>query len=175
MKVVYEQYDATTRVIRPEVELIPPLSDSFAVYGGEGTTERARQWALDNRYLLVSGVDACAHGLYLMSCPCTGACNNTGWADHINLWIGAGFGRPEPFLLSAPYADEVPPEVYPYAFAHGLEVEADVPGDDWYGHGTLPIRLMTGEANVVWPIELVATLLTATQPINWPDDQEASA
>jgi len=172
---------ATTRAIRPVVELIPPLSDEFVVYGGADTIERARRWALDNRYLLVGGVPPCAHGLYLMSCPAGGACMDRGWADHINLWISI-YDRPTPFLLSAPYGYEAPSEAdlrrtrefHQYAKAHGLCVDVDYDRDDWYGRGTLPIRLTVRNQSVVWPLEELAAILLATQPVGWSDEDPAA-
>jgi len=119
----------------------------------------------------VGGLAPCAHGFYLMpSCPMFSGCH-CGWTDHINLWAGPGIdGRPEAFLLSAPYADELSPEATAYASAHGLRLDVNRPGDNWYGHRTLPIRMSLDE-QVLWPIEPMITTLLATQPVAWPDEE----
>jgi len=165
------QVPATTRLVRPEVELIPPLSDQFWVYGGDDVIDRARRWALASRALLVRGVPACAHGTYLMPCPA--ACERFSWSDHSNLWVEPGIdSEPRPFILAHPYADAVPEDAEPYALAHGLRVESRS-WDDWYHDGALPIRFHQGSANVVWPLEALCTLLLATQPVTWPEEEDA--
>lgn len=74
------------RHLMPSLELVPPMSDDFGVYGGVDTNERARNWAIMHHYLLVRGaVPACAHGFYLMNCPNTGAC--IPGADHTEMWV----------------------------------------------------------------------------------------
>jgi hypothetical protein len=43
--------------------LIPPLSEDFEAYGGADTVARARNWALENQYLLYQGpAQTCVHG-----------------------------------------------------------------------------------------------------------------
>lgn len=169
-----KQYDATSRGLWPEVELVPPLSEGFSVYGGADTIERARQWALENRCCLIRGVPACAHGLYLMSCPDSGACSDLRWADHSNLWVPDD-EEPRPFLLAHPYSRRVPPEAKQYARAHGLDLSScrtagcKFECDCWYSENTLAIRLDV-RRNVLWPIERVIAALFATQPIEWPGD-----
>lgn len=164
------QLTATTRLVRPEVELIPPLSEDFCVYGGEDTIERARRWALAYQVLLVRGVPPCAHGLCLMQCPAP--CDAYRWADHANLWVRVGIDDvPHPFILAHPYADEVPEDAEQYAAAHGLRVDSRS-WDNWYHANALPVRLDQNDRNVVWPLEALCTMLLATQPIEWPEFQE---
>lgn len=158
---------------RDDLRLIPPLAEEFEVYGGDGTVERARDWALDGRYVLAVGVPGCAHGLYLMaSCPGSTCCrNNFSQLDHVNLWIPAPeHARTQrPFLLSHPYADEIRDSTRLYAAAHGLDMESYPEfGDDWYGHGTVPIRLTIPRDGPLWPVEAKAAVLFRTQPVAWP-------
>jgi hypothetical protein len=170
----------TAKQDRDDLTLIPPLADEFTVYGGAETTERARQWALGQRYLLAGGVPACAHGLYLLACcPDLATCrNNFRQLDHADIWVpanlGEDFGRP--FLLSHSYsyADAVDDETRTYGKAHGLVV-ASYPefGDDWYGYGSLPIRMTVPQEYPIWPIEAKAAILLATQPVAWPEEDDS--
>jgi hypothetical protein len=168
-----EQWTATQH--RDGLRLIPPLADEFAVIGRD-MLERARRWALDQRCLLADDVPPCAHGLYLMpSCPGSGGCfGRFRQLDHARLWVpepvlGDG-GRP--FLLAHPYSREVADETRTYARAHGLDLSAEAwCGDDWYGHGTLPIRMTIPEHWPLWPVEATAAVLLKTQPVAWPDGE----
>lgn len=164
-----EQYTATTAMIYPPVRLIPPLSDDFAVYGGEETVERAREWALRYHYLLTDGLPNCAHGFYGMSmCPAVG-CGPDDF-DHVNMWVPATHRDGAPFLLSHSYLDGPIPALAGYADAHALRVDVNWPDDRWYGHGTSSIRLtLQGTDYALWPIETYRMTLLATQPVRWPD------
>jgi hypothetical protein len=159
---------------RHDLQLIPPLAEEFSVYGGPDTIARARSWALRGRYLLADGIPKCAHGLYLMAdCP-AGCYGRFRQLDHVNVWVPgdpAEDGRA--FLLSHPYSAAIDAETSAYAEAHGLTVASEpYYGDDWYGSGTIPVR-MTLPANwPLWPIEAAALTLLATQPVAWPDDEE---
>jgi hypothetical protein len=169
--------------IRPYSErltLIPPLADpehdltgveplGFSVSGDHESNDRARQWALRHRYLLAHGITPCAHGLYMLSCPGYG-CHQFGF-DHTQVWVPAAAAQERPFILTQPYADEVPDRMQEYAAAHGLVLSTGLPGDDWYypGHA-LPVRLTVPGSWPLWPIEEAAILLLATQPVNWPED-----
>ena len=166
----------TAKQDRDNLRLIPPLAEEFLVYGGKDTVERARRWALKGRYVLADGVPACAHGLYLMaSCPGLNTCSRTSFPqlDHVNLWVPApcsvtGEG---PFLLFHPYSSQISDDTRVYAEAHGLNIGSFPEfGDDWYGHGTIPIRLTVPDNWPVWPIEAKTAVLFSTQPIAWPEN-----
>ena len=158
--------------LRANLELIPPLAAEFQVYGGKDTTNRAREWAIDGRYLLTAGVPHCAHGFYLMG-MCPGQCyGKFRQLDHANLWVPANSDEYDrrPFLLSHPYSKELHEETTAYAEAHGLTVEVNRPEDRWYGPGTLSVRMSVGAMNwPLWPLERDAFVLLATQPVKWPD------
>ena len=160
---------------RDNLTLVPPLAEEFQVYGGKDTVERARQWALDGRYLLADGVPACAHGLYLLaSCPGAGTCrSNFRQLDHASVWVPAEVSD-RPFLLCHPYASSVEDETLLYARAHGLQTGSYPEfGDGWYGTGALPVRLTISPSWPVWPIERKAAVLLSTQPVTWPGDEAA--
>jgi hypothetical protein len=152
--------------------LIPPLAEEFSLYGGDDVVARARAWALDHQYLLADQVPSCAHGLYLLSdCP-RSSCRRFSQLDHARLWVPArAVGeREQPFLLSHPYSDRIEDETRTYAEAHGLGVGSFPEfGDDWYGSGTVPIRLTVPDDWPLWPIEATAVILLDTQPVQWPD------
>ena len=155
------------------LELIPPLAAEFWVYGNEGTLERAREWALLHHYLLARGVPACAHGLYLLE-DCPSDCASLPFLDHANLWVPYDPVAEAPFILSAPYVDEVGRDAHVYGRAHGIEVgESEHFGEDWYGYSTLPIRFQARN-NVLWPIVQKAIILTRTFPVTWPEPEEAA-
>lgn len=160
--------------VRPVLKLIPPMSTEFTVYGGAEIVERARAWAFAGRYILVTGVPACAHGMYLMGmCPTRSAPKCCQAFDHTTLWIPdrAAHFVDRPFLLTQPYTKAIPESAAIYARAHGLDVDS-LPhmGDGWYQCGTLPIRFTIPESWPVWPIEReVAPMLNACPPI-WPGD-----
>lgn len=167
-----KQYVAYEAGIQPTLELIPPMVDEFSVYGTMDAVERARTWALANHFLLIRGVPACAHGLYMMSCPMA-RCSGYGWYDHVNLWCSAE-GPPEPFLLAAPYDNEIRQSAFDYAEAHGLNIwdkehlNAFGEGLNWYGEHTIPIRMAITE-DAVWPIEPRIVWLREVCPFEWPD------
>ena len=164
----------TARQDRDDMRLVPPLAEEFLVYGGKDTVKRARAWALDQRCVLAGGIPPCAHGLYLMaSCPGMGTCrNHFRQLDHVNLWVPApGSFSERPFLLFHPYSAQIDDDTRRYAEAHGLNVGTYPEfGDDWYGHGTIPIRLTVMESWPVWPIEAKAAVLFSTQSVKWPDE-----
>jgi len=169
----------TIRSDSARLTLIPPFSPDFSVYGTLETENRARAWARRGRYLLASGVATCAHGFYLMaSCPApSGRCCQRPWADHANLWVpdlwrdkdGQVTDYEPPFLLFSAYEDTVSDDCRAYAAAHGLTVDSQPwRGDDWYGHGTLPIRLGIPPGVVPWPIEREVAALLNLWPTKWP-------
>lgn len=148
---------------RDALRLIPPLVAEFT------TGNRAREWALEGRYLLAGGIPPCAHGLYLMaSCPMGSCRTNFRQLDHARIWVPADEDMNRPFLLSHPYSSETAAETRQYAQAHGLCLAEAYPGDDWYGHGTLPIRMTLPDGWPLWPIERTIAVLLATQPVAWP-------
>jgi len=169
-----EQWTATPQY-RHNLQLIPPLAEEFTLYGGKETVERARAWALDHRYLLTDGIPKCAHGLYLLdSCP-HGACrSHFPQLDHASVWVPAEPTAAErPFLLSHPYSKEIAAATRTYGDAHGLIVSSDPwRGDDWYGHGAIPIRFAIPVHYPFWPIEGESLILLSTQPVAWPGDKE---
>lgn len=157
---------------QPKFELITPGSNEFAVYGDVHTVRRAREWAVANHYLLARGVPACAHGLYMMSsCP-NSTCRSFRQLDHINLWVSDPISG-GPFLLAHPYVNRIDDDYKLYARAHGLDLlsvdNAKALGDDWYGEGTIPIRLSPAKCWPVWPIEAAAAAMMAMQPYTWSD------
>lgn len=169
-----------TQEYRDNLKLIPPLAEEFTLYGGDDTVERAREWALGNRYLLADGIPPCAHGLYLMR-RCPGEARSRScraWfrqLDHARIWVPAMRSQSSdgethllrPFLLAHPYSKGVAAETRTYAEAHGLEA-GTLPGDDWYGSGALPIRLTIQSAQW-WPIEArAASILAYWGGISWP-------
>lgn len=156
---------------RHSLRLVPPLAEEFWVYGNAATVDRAREWALGRRYLLAAGIPKCAHGLYLLAnCPGIGCRNHFRQLDHVNVWVPASFIDERPFLLCHPYSDQIDDDTRAYAAAHGLEVSSKPYLDDgWYGCGSLPIRLEIPQDWPMWPIEAKALVLSAGQPIAWPD------
>lgn len=109
------------------------------------------------------------------SCPGPETCrSHFPQLDHARLWVPASHDYGQPFLLSHPYSDEVAAETRAYAEAHGLALSSETYlGDDWYGHGTLPIRLTIPENWPLWPIEREALVLLSTQPVRWPDNDDS--
>lgn len=74
-------------------------------------------------------------------------------------------------MLSHPYSDQIEDDTRSYAKSHGLQAGSFPEfGDDWYGSGTIPIRLTIPPGWPLWPIDAVATVLLDTQPVQWPDD-----
>ena len=154
--------------------LKPPLAEGFAVYGGIDTVARARSWALGNRYLLCEGVAGCAHGLYLMD-GCPGDCREVAELDHVNLWVPSLIGEAEgqrAFLLYHPYVDHMEDGARAYAQAHGLETEINHPGDIWYGHGTLAVRMKIPDPGDLWPLERDAHALLEGVVLFWSEEEE---
>lgn len=154
--------------------LTPPLAEDFSVYGTIDTTARARSWALGNRYLLCGGVAECAHGLYLMD-GCPGRCREAARLDHVNLWVPSEIGeatRERAFILYHPYLKQLEEHTYAYAKAHGLEVEVGRPGDDWYGSGTLAVRLTIPYSSALWPLERDALGLLGNISFFWSEEEE---
>jgi len=166
-----EQHPARSDWLRHDLALIPPLAKEFSVYGGDGTVARARDWALDGRYLLARGIPICAHGFYLLG-TCPGRCSSQDFMDHANIWVPADLPAERPFLLSQPYGDEAP-GAFAYAEAHGLNAQINYPGDNWYGSGTIAVRISVPEDWPMWPIEQLATVLLASQPVRWPEPGES--
>jgi hypothetical protein len=117
-----------------------------SLYGDWETRQRAKAWALQHDYRLLTG-RPCVHGLLTGRCrlpwgdregpdgpePCCPA----GW-DHGRIWAGPGIGR---FLLAHIYDDSAAAldGAQRWAAYHGLRVESLV-ADSWYGHGTIPLR-----------------------------------
>lgn len=167
-RIVYEQWPAERGFgVNTNLRLIPPLAEEFIVYGGDDTVERARKWALDNQYLLADGASACAHGLYGFSVDCL--CHQLfRQLDHANVWVPADLSWGHPFVLSHPYADGLDAETKTYARAHSLSAESEF-GDDWYGHGTVPIRL-TPVSGRLLPLEEQAIVLLKVSPVEWPEE-----
>jgi len=152
--------------VRPQLTLIPPDAEQFSVYGGADTTEAARQWAINGRYLLCDGLPRCAHGLYMMeSCPAQ--CSRLRFHDHPNLWVSGDRSCGGAFLLTHPYAKTLDRAGRDYASSHGLDVMVDYPGDRWYGSGTIAVRMSVPPGWPMWPIEQEAAVLLASQPIEW--------
>ncbi len=175
-------YVAASSSLRRDLQLIPPFTSEFTVYGGTDTVQRAREWATEHRYLLAKGVPACAHGLYLMGCPGrSDACHNSTWADHGNLWVpdlparnpsSPSWTYEPPFLLFAPYADKIADDCFLYAAAHGLDASSQGLRDGWYGAGSLPIRLTVPDDQQMWPIEREVAVLLSSWPVKWDWDDE---
>lgn len=191
-----EIHQVPARPYASQLTLIPPLADpahdvtgvepiEFWVYGGQDTVDRARQWALGHRYLLADGIDACAHGLYMLSCPGNVCLNGDFGFDHTRIWVPADTAQERPFILTQPYVNEVPGRLRVYAEAHGLELSAGMFGDEqlheewdgwdnWYSPGrALPIRLTIPGNWPMWPVEEQAVLLLHTQPVRWPEEDGA--
>jgi hypothetical protein len=165
------------------LRLIPPFADEFYIHEN---TDGAREWALNYRYLLATGVTQCAHGFYMMK-DCPANCRSlVPGLDHANLWVPSRYGsgrlsRRRPFLLSAPCADQISDsaeglrgrdEILAYAKAHGLYLPPPWlhVDDNWYGHGKMPIRLELSNLEVLWPIEEEIALVLAACPVPWPDE-----
>lgn len=193
---------AITRSWVPRLTLVPPLAGRrgteifsgdnrdpdllFGVYGDDETNERCRKWALRHHYLLATGIDACAHGLYMMECPgpgigCRDSISQGGFGfDHTSIWVPADPRDERPFILTHPYVSEVPGRMRVYAEAHGLDLSSpldalgDIYGNDWYGTPghTLPIRFTVPDHGTVWPIEEQALALLSVYPMDWPGDDE---
>jgi hypothetical protein len=155
----------TNPALCADLELIPPFSDQFDLYGPSEAIDRARQWALSNHYLLARDVSACAHGFYGFT-YCPGGCREAfRQLDHANMWVAeVGFA----FLLSAPYSQGIDSKTFMYADAHGLEVEQGSEDDGWYGKRTIPIWFSSGL--VKWPLEEAASQMLKDVPIDWPDE-----
>ena len=169
MAKVVQRHQTTSRSIK----LVPPLAKEFSIYGSPEIMERARKWALRNRLVLVEGAPTCAHGMYgLQICPTLVDCHNFG-LDHTQLWMEGDPGPDlqRPFLLTQPYVEDIPDKLRAYAGAHGLNVSS-YPQDDWYGNGTLPIRLEVDDGTPLLPIELEVYPHLVAYPIAWPDDDE---
>lgn len=163
------QWQTTTRSIRSNVFVIPPLAKEFIVYGSRETVERARKWALRNRLVLIEGVPTCAHGLYGVT-SCVGQCGDHS-LDHTNIWASGNLSHLErPFLLTQPYVEEVPDDLIAYGKEHGLKVSSR-PSDGWYGLGTLPIRLQVDYDKPLFPIEYDVYAKLVAYPVRWPDDE----
>jgi hypothetical protein len=185
-----------TRDLRPDLELIHPLSREFSVYGGGDTVRRAREWALNRRYYLLDGLPACAHAFYLMRCPNAGRC--IPHADHTQVWVPApDFSRFEtysgaepPFILTQPYrgslpegdeddapaaglpgqAIRLPAEVTAYAAAHGLGAETWISDAWYYPEHCVPVRLTPhGGGYVSFPLETETLSLMCAWRDEWPE------
>jgi len=152
--------------------LTPPLAEEFGVYGGADTVARARSWALRNQYLLCGGIASCAHGLYLMG-GCPGLCRRVAGLDHVNLWVPSCIDEGQrAFLLHHPYQDHLEEHMRAYAQSHGLEIEVNLPGDDWYGSGTLAVRMTIPRLVDLWPLERDALTILEGVVLFWSDEEE---
>ena len=144
--------------------LVPPGSEDFALYGGVGVVGRARDWATEGQYLLYDGpAQGCVHGLYRMDTCGFAACKTVG-LDHTQIWVH--HDARSAFLLTHPYAEEIPDRLRVYAEMHGLDVTTDCT-DSWYDPATLPIRLTIPPGWPLWPIERDAAVLLHVSPISW--------
>jgi hypothetical protein len=86
------------------------------------------------------------------------------------VWVPADLAGTRPFLLSHPYSSEVSQKTRAYGEAHGLDVGDPDLADDWFGHGTVPIRMAIPVKCPLWPIEAKALIMLATCPVSWPAD-----
>ncbi len=162
----WSMWDASSRMVDPEIRLIHPLSTTTGPPEVGSVQHSCRQWAVDQRLMLVGGVASCAHGLYSMS-TCPAGCWNQIGLDHTSVWARADGRRADPFVLTHPYVDEIPPEMIAYAAHHGLAVRVGE-GDDWYGHGSLPIRFdMLSDGQSAWPLQAKLSQLLALYPPRW--------
>ena len=106
---------------------------------------------------------------------CPGECKSIARFDHVNLWVPTSVGdegSERAFILYHPYLKQVDERLSAYAQAHGLEVSVNQQGDDWYGSGTLAIRLSIKQNSLPWPIERDAADLLRTAIIWWSEVEE---
>ena len=162
-----------------EVGFLPPGCPEFAEEFAKPMVDGPRDWAFRNRYVLVKGVDPCAHGLLGVRCPNpVGTCaDKSRWADHLRTW--APWDNPHGvFLLSHTYDAETLPDAARYAEAHGLERLCDPEmlhfmGDDWYGAGTTPVRMSFRlSSQYLCPLIEELIVLFRCWPVSWPDDDD---
>ena len=176
-------------LVGPRLGLIPPLSEEFSLYGGDDVTERARQWALANRFVLADGIADCAHGFYAMSmCPSISArCGGFRFMDHCHIWIPDPVRDGSPFLLAHPYDfnEEKLDEARSYAKAHGLTLKVWTQEEqpyngsnpyfnwNWYHKNTTAIQMSMPppEDWPVWPIERLVIILQNALPTSWPEEE----
>lgn len=156
-------YDVASGMIDPAIQLVHPRSPDFGVTGsGEFTPQ---QWAVERSLMYVRGVARCAHGLYAMG-TCPAGCGDNIGLDHTSVWTTTE-EEPRPFILTQPYADEIPPKMLTYAEYHGLNAQV-WESDRWYGFGTLPIRLSMGyPSSFAWPLQAKIAQLLALYPPRW--------
>jgi hypothetical protein len=158
-----------------DINLIPPNDeDEFSIYGDTVVAKAAKRWALDGQYVLIKGVERCAHGLLGFNyCPagvhrCNGEISDF---DHVNVWTNTQ-GIPRPFMLMAPYLKVPSSELLMYAKCHGLLVE-QLPEDNWYGKHTIPIRLSYDTSRTaLGPLEEMLIVLNYVAPTRWPDEKD---
>jgi hypothetical protein len=106
---------------------------------------------------------------------CPGRCHDVADLDHVNLWVPSEIGEREgqrAFLLHHPYKKSVKERVHSYARAHGLEIEVNRPGDAWYGHGTLAVRMKIPGRRDLWPLERDAFALLEGAGFFWSEEEE---
>jgi hypothetical protein len=106
---------------------------------------------------------------------CPAECRDLARFDHVNLWMPTTVGddgSERAFILYHPYLKQVDERLHTYAQAHGLEVSVNQQGDDWYGSGTLPIRLSISHDSVLWPTERDAADLLSKASFWWIEEEE---
>jgi len=101
----------------------------------------------------------------MSSCPAT--CWGEIGFDHTTMWTRTD-RLADPFILTQPYVDEIPPRMVAYAAHHGLTVEVSE-DDGWYGHGSLPIRfdMNASSSAFAWPLQAKLAQLLALYPPRW--------
>ncbi len=158
-------WDVASGMVDPAIQLVHPLSPDFGVTGSGELTPQ--EWAVERRLMYVRGVARCAHGLYAMG-ACPAICGDNIGLDHTSVWTHTT-GELRPFILTQPYAEEIPPKMLVYAEYHGLRARvSEGEGDGWYGFGTLPIQLdMAYPSSFAWPLQAKITQLLAIYPPRW--------
>lgn len=163
-------WDVSSGSVDPTIRLIHPLSPEFHV--AESGRSRPRVWAVEERLMLVTGVANCAHGLYAMD-HCPAGCGHHNGLDHTSVWAQTTGEEPVPFVLTQPYAMEIPSKMFAYASCHGLNAEVWW-GNGWHGARTLPIRLtMKCATSRAWPLQAKIAQLLALYPPRWDGAEEA--
>jgi hypothetical protein len=160
---------------RGQLRIVPPLSPSFILEfaGDQDIARRAQRWAATWRYVLLTGVAACAHGFYSFG-MCPGHCYGRD-LDHARMWAQPGDqsipgSHTEVFLLSHLY-DGLGPGAPAYADAHGVKIVETTAMDDWYLPGRVTaVRWCVPSSWPMWPVEQDLAVLMTACPIVWPDE-----
>ena len=106
---------------------------------------------------------------------CPSHCREVASLDHVNIWAPTDVREAEgqrAFLLYHPYKKELQEHARAYAKAHGLEVEVNRPGDNWYGNGTLAVRMSIPGLSDLWPLERDAVTLLEGTVLFWSEEEE---